>query len=874
MRKLISFFSFLFCVASTFATHNRAGQISYKHISGLTYEFTVTIFADPTSQAINRRELEINWGDNTGVDSVQNSPPNVIVVPGKIIKRNWIARHTFLGPGDFTISVTDRNRNGGVENISNSSSVPFYVETKLRIFPFSGIYNDSPTLLNDPIDDACIGSRFVHNPGAVDPDGDSLAYSISESFGQGGQIAPGFTFPPATNRLYVNAITGDLIWENPALTGIFNIAILISEYRQGVFLGSVLRDLQIQVYAGCNNKPPTISLNRLVCGEAGSNISVPIQGFDQDVNDDVRLSYTGEIFDENIVEDTAIVNKGSVNNPTSDLLVWRTNCSDIRETAYGFSIKATDNGQLRGFTDLTTFDNGAIKVVGPSVKNFTAINVEREIHLSWDTNSCFNANGYNIYRRINRANFIPTSCELGVPASTGYTLIATLNDPILTSFIDKDSTNGLVPGQNYCYLITSKFPGEEGYSSVEVCAIVPKIVPLMTQVSVDSTDVNNGVVKIGWSPPDTNLTTGFIAPFRYLVYQRINDQVTLIDSTLSLNDTTLTIRGLNTSENSYAYRVELFSDGSGNAFVGKSAWANSMFIKIEPSDNKLSLLWSDFTPWNNDSFIVYRKLETALLFDSVGTTNTNSFIDLGLENGDSYCYYIRSIGKYNLTDVKNPIENLSQINCGTPVDNEIPCAPILTVNSDCNFDQLDLSWNNPNLTCVNGVDVVGYRIYRADSLLGDFVLLEIINEATTTQLVSTLNSIAGCYAITAIDSSGNESLISNKECVDYCPIYELPNIFTPNGDGWNDLFIPVENPKFRYVESIELHIYNRWGELVFKTKDPEIKWNGEHVASKEIVSDGIYFYSCIVNELSLTGIKTRVIKGSITVQDGQSQNVE
>ncbi len=46
--------------------------------------------------------------------------------------------------------------------------------------------------------------------------------------------------------------------------------------------------------------------------------------------------------------------------------------------------------------------------------------------------------------------------------------------------------------------------------------------------------------------------------------------------------------------------------------------------------------------------------------------------------------------------------------------------------------------------------------------------------------------LAGCYAVSAIDSFENESAFSAKICVDNCIMYELPNVFTPNGDGIND----------------------------------------------------------------------------------------
>jgi len=42
--------------------------------------------------------------------------------------------------------------------------------------------------------------------------------------------------------------------------------------------------------------------------------------------------------------------------------------------------------------------------------------------------------------------------------------------------------------------------------------------------------------------------------------------------------------------------------------------------------------------------------------------------------------------------------------------------------------------------------------------------------------------IAGCYAVSAFDSEGNESLKSVMVCVDSCNFYEIPNVFTPNGD--------------------------------------------------------------------------------------------
>ena len=125
-------------------------------------------------------------------------------------------------------------------------------------------------------------------------------------------------------------------------------------------------------------------------------------------------------------------------------------------------------------------------------------------------------------------------------------------------------------------------------------------------------------------------------------------------------------------------------------------------------------------------------------------------------------------------------------------------------------------------------------------------------------------SIAGCFAVTAIDSFGNESPIITSACTDNCPEYELPNIFTPNGDSINDNFIPIKN---KFIKDIDLKIYARWGLLVFETTDPKINWDAKNQQSKNTCVNGIYYFICDVNELYLVGIKTRTLKGWVQIID-------
>ena len=69
-------------------------------------------------------------------------------------------------------------------------------------------------------------------------------------------------------------------------------------------------------------------------------------------------------------------------------------------------------------------------------------------------------------------------------------------------------------------------------------------------------------------------------------------------------------------------------------------------------------------------------------------------------------------------------------------------------------------------------------------------------------------------------------------------IYDLPNVFTPNGDGTNDFFrINAEN-----VETFEIVILNRWGNVVFESNDANFEWNGQVQNTGAECTDGTYFY--------------------------------
>ena len=73
--------------------------------------------------------------------------------------------------------------------------------------------------------------------------------------------------------------------------------------------------------------------------------------------------------------------------------------------------------------------------------------------------------------------------------------------------------------------------------------------------------------------------------------------------------------------------------------------------------------------------------------------------------------------------------------------------------------------------------------------------------------------------------------------------FYIPNSFTPNGDGKNDYF-KVEGKE---IIAFEIYIYNRWGELVFKSYNAKESWNGKD-KSGNLLQSGKYLYHVKVQD--------------------------
>ena len=212
LKNILLFFVLLTASNIVYATHNRAGEITYRQINLYTYEFTLVTYTYAPSAANEDRDfLTMDWGDGSMTEIKRM---RIFSLPDDIQKNVYIGTHTFPGIGVYEIVMSDPNRNADIVNIPGSVNVVFSLKTILLIDPNLG-FNNTPVLQNPPVDKAALGRRFVHNPSAYDSDGDSLSYEITVCLAENGNEIQYYVFPGASDTLYVDPVSVDFVWDAP-----------------------------------------------------------------------------------------------------------------------------------------------------------------------------------------------------------------------------------------------------------------------------------------------------------------------------------------------------------------------------------------------------------------------------------------------------------------------------------------------------------------------------------------------------------------------------------------------------------------------------------------------------------------------------------
>jgi hypothetical protein len=971
LRKIILIFLFLAAFLNqAFGTHLRAGQITVRHISDRTVIITIEVWTNTQNTTVlfggDQDVLDLGDGNSLLVPETQNQAqrPGGPPLPPNVAYASFTYEHTYNAPGVYIISYREPNRNEGVLNMDASVNTTFYLETRIIIDPNIGS-NNSPILEVDPIDRACPGVAFRHNPGAHDVDkGDSLSYELVVPFSDRNTTVINYR-PPNDASFYtdfahgdetgterptfsINAVDGTLTWDAPGKIGEYNIAFHVVEHRRinGIWrrIGYVRRDMQILV-EDCNNERPTLKLPPDTCVIAGTLLEVPIIGDDPDGHQ-VKIEGFSTIFNNPPTNPRATIDPDPgnanvyVSVPATTDFSWQTVCDHVKDQPYSVVFKITDNPPLG--PKLTTFETWFITVVGPKPvwNNYVKNEANRSVQLTWDDYACGNAQSMQVWRKVDGADFEPDNCETGMPAYLGYELIATVPlDHATVSYTDTNNGRGLEAGPKYCYRLVAVFPEAtraESLVSDDLCIEPFDLVdPLITNVDVDITHPTTGKIIVKWVPPQENPNFPPDHNFSYEVWrgEGFTGDSVLVTTT---NNLFFEDANLNTDALVYNYTVTAYSDGG--LLVGTSSQASSVRLETQARLNRIELNWSATVPWSNNitglKHVIYRGDEGAdtkddlVKIDEVDVTlDGNLYVDEGqwngipLEGGKLYCYLVETYGSYGNPNpnIPDPLINRSQIICTEPGDEEPPCQaqpPSLMEPKDCakeiatslkdctggNVYTNELQWER--VECSE--DISHYIIYYSNAENGEYTKVGEVGPGIFVFTHQLNTSYAGCYKISAVDRSGNIGPKSEAFCVDNCPYYELPNVFTPNNDGCNDVFrayndkynntegpgsgnnlcptIPIESQRkcARFVERVEFHVYNRWGQEVFdysgeyiegieETKDAIlINWDGTGKEGQQL-STGVYYYIADVTFITVyPQNRNKTLKGWVHLIRGEN----
>jgi hypothetical protein len=269
-------------IATLLAADANAGSLlgadlQYVQVEGLIWSFSVFTYDDPFGPA-DTPELFATF-DGSTVDTVPRVSQTLIPTDcGTEVYRNtYTWQRTFPGPGVYPFSAWKGNR-------VNTVNLPSTPDGKLclssTIIITSGMPNSSPVFGAPQRALYYVGNTLVHDPMVSDPDGDSLSFTPHVPQGAECQPLVGFQAPaqstPEGDFTILDPGTGLFQWVQPNTSGVFAVAITCTEWRDGVAIGSVTRDMTICVQAPFTAMPEPAQSDMTIV-QASGNGPVTIQ---------------------------------------------------------------------------------------------------------------------------------------------------------------------------------------------------------------------------------------------------------------------------------------------------------------------------------------------------------------------------------------------------------------------------------------------------------------------------------------------------------------------------------------------------------------------------------------------------------------------
>ncbi len=340
------------------ASHLMGGQITVAQVSGLDYQVTMQLYRDVTG-------IPISPTATIYVEDVvtTTSTTYIFSYTGPFPHLNGVEMYEYSGAitlpyaGQFRIYWEECCRNAAILNMSAPGSESLHLMTILTADGTTP--NSTPVFLNPPATLAQKNSLWQYNPLPFDADGDSLAWLMETPLGATGVIVAGFTAPHADplNPFTLNAQTGEITWM-PDSNGHWEASFRVEEYRAGVKIGEIRRDMQIIVVDDTTNYHPVVinngswpvnSQGNFAMNIApGTSFNLTIVATDQDM-DQLSISAQGEPMAlANNPAQWSVINSGA--GSASGTFSWTPVLSQQRSQPYIMAFRTTQQHNQNIFT--------------------------------------------------------------------------------------------------------------------------------------------------------------------------------------------------------------------------------------------------------------------------------------------------------------------------------------------------------------------------------------------------------------------------------------------------------------------------------------------------------------------------------------------
>lgn len=856
------------------ASHLMGSDITYRCLGNNTYKITLKVYRDCAGTILPSKQILRTYCDNstnqgppisltrikisdiTGINEtcVQGGKSRCAVSDAPYGVEEHIYEGTFDASvfvfcDEITISWKQAARNKAIT--TGASEKNFYTEA--IIYPNLADCNSSPEFTTPPTAFICAGKDFVFNNGAIDVvDNDILTYKFIEPLENKDYpipyIAPFSSLKPLTfygfpntnlplpQGFHLDPSTGNLNFRPMVANEVSVMVLEVTEWRKINdtlrVVGKTRRDMQINVLSCNGNEPPVVyAESDTIC--AGDYICLPISCDDLDAGNRVSLNWNKAITG-------ASFKILSSSNPLRDsaVLCWQTQPGHAREAPYYFTVSATDN---------------ACPLVGKSVKAISIYvrPVNPPSLLVNKTAQCLKEQNFDFTNTTPNKNKHSFLWEL----SDGRILEGVDLEDITFDNIGKHWVKATYTDSNGCINSVKQEVTVNGYPNpdisatgfkAEYCLYNKQVSYSLGPLPANGMFKGNNVKNNTYTPTKAGYDTityartekGCYADTAVVVRVNpaplanfsINKREQCFDAH-QFNFTNITVIQTGTFTSNWDFSNGKYLRGVEDAKQIRFSKPDTFGVKL----TAISMMGcKDSTettvivhPEPNPNFSGIKEYfcradpRIQLIPEQTGGVFTGS-------NIEGYTYIPNTEGKDTVT------YSITVNGCfATRTDTfTVLPKPVLNVieKIPCLKDPIELNVEFPGST----------YLWSDGSTLPTFTVTE-----------------AGRYSVTLFNICDT---IQKNILVGDCYYGVMPNTFTPNNDGLNDVFLPYNVN----AENMHFEVFSRWGELLFESDNLAQGWDGTF--KNRSMPEGVYMWLLKVEYYDENlQLHRKIDKGNVTL---------